>query len=73
MKGFAHGLILKQRYTVTRKLPYLLALKVTLFLCFSFTICQMSDTVCLGIKERIVCYERKLDSWVSKTERSFAN
>jgi len=24
---------------------------------------EMSDAVCLGIKERIVCYERKLDSW----------
>lgn len=27
---------------------------------------QLSDKIGLSIKERIVCYERKLDSWVSR-------
>ena len=30
----------------------------------------MSDAVYLGVKERIVCYERKLDSWVRNTVNS---
>ena len=32
------------------------------FFCFFF---QLSDKIGLSIKDRIVCYERKLDSWVS--------
>ena len=34
MKGFTHGLILKQRHTVTRKCSYLLALKNNIILVF---------------------------------------
>ena len=32
---------------------------------FFFFFFQLSDKIGLSIKDRIVCYERKLDSWVS--------
>ena len=31
-----------------------------------FVVSQLSDKIGLSIKDRIVCYERKLDSWVSR-------
>ena len=34
-----------------------------------FVFSQLSDKVGLSVKDRIVCYERKLDSWVSRLDK----
>lgn len=36
---------------------------------FFFAVPQLSDKIGLSIKDRIVCYERKLDSWVSRLDK----
>lgn len=36
---------------------------------FFFVVSQLSDKIGLSIKDRIVCYERKLDSWVSRLDK----